>query len=83
VGVLLGGYTGGTDHTDRLDVTALSGQGSVVVTPFPLARDPMMATAWRAIRLGNTMIAGWIGETNADTYLDSGSFHLARIAQLP
>lgn len=83
VAVLLGGYTGGTDHTDRLDVTALSGSGSVVVTAFPLMRDPMAATAWRAIRLGTNVIAGWIGETNADTYLDSGSFHLARIAQLP
>jgi hypothetical protein len=78
-GVLLGGYTGGTDHTKILQVARLSATGTATDGPFVLMNDPGMATAWRTIRFGSDMIAGWIGGTNSDTLHDSGSLHLARV----
>jgi hypothetical protein len=77
--VLLGGYTGNTDHTGELDVARLSPQGVPTVGPFILAKDPGRATEWRVVRHGNDMIVGWIGDTGGASEHDSGYLHLASV----
>ncbi len=83
VAVLLGGYTGGTDHASTLEVTTLTGTGGSVVPAFAVDNDPYAATAWRAIPFAGDMVAGWIGQTHSDTLLDSGPLYLARVHVAP
>jgi hypothetical protein len=78
--VLLGGFTGITEHTASLRVARLSEDGNQISSPFVVMNDPKFATAWRAVRRGRDMIIGWIGDAQMFGLQDSGTLHLARVA---
>jgi len=76
--ILLGGYTGETDHAGTLEVTTRTGTGASLVPAFAIDSDPLTETAWRAIPFSGDMVAGWIGQAQG-----SGMLYLARVRVAP
>jgi hypothetical protein len=75
--VLLGGY-GPINYTTGLAAARLSPQGTPTLGPFLVATDPQKVVAWRAVRRGPELIAGWIGQGGSGSH-PSGYLHLARV----